>query len=329
MRQAAAVVLALALGILTTPPVAQGAEAGKVKRIGVLSPAYAPSGPSPRFEAFRQRLRELGWEEGRTVAIEYRWAEGNLDRLPDLAGELVRLKVDVIIAINSPATRAAKGVTSIIPIVFTGVAEIATTGLVAGLARPGGNITGVSTMAAEMSGKRLQLLREVLPKASRAAVLWHTPSYGAATSLKEMEAASRHLRLQLQNVGVRSPDEFQSAMDAAIKGRARALLVIDDLFITSHRTRILQLAQKSRLPVFSIYSDFAEAGGLLAYGPSGPDTYRSIATLVDKILRGAKPADLPVEQPTRFEMVINLKTAKALGLKIPPTVLVQANRVIE
>ena len=291
--------------------------------------ASLPSGPRPGFDAFRRGLRELGYIEGQNIDIEWRFAEGKDDRLPDLAAELVRLKVDVILTINTPATRAAKNATSTIPIVFTAVADSAAAKVVASLARPGGNLTGLTTLVAETSGKRLELLKEALPKVSRAAVLWNSSSEGAAFVFEALEAASRQLGVKLQDVGVRGPTEIERAFEAATKGSAGALLVIDDQVITSHRKRILDLAGKRRLPVVSLYRDFVEGGGLLSYGPSATDSFRRAAIYVDKILKGAKPADLPVEQPTKFELVINLKTAKALGLTIPQSVLGRADEVIQ
>ena len=318
----------LAGGLLAAPLAAHAQQAGKVWRVGVLSPGLSPADSSARFEAFRLGLRELGYIEGQNVAIEWRFAEGREDRLPDLAAELIRLKVDVILTINTPATQAAKSATTTIPIVFTAVADVAAAKLVGSLARPGGNITGLTTLVAETSGKRLALLKEALPRVSRAAVLWNSSSDGAGFAFRELVAASRPLGVQLQDAGVRDPEWIERALEAATKGRAGAVLVIDDVVITSHRGRILDLAGKRRLPVVSLYRDFVEAGGLLSYGTSATDMFRRAATYVDKILRGARPADLPVEQPTKFELVINLKTAKALGLTIPQSLLQRADELI-
>jgi ABC-type uncharacterized transport system substrate-binding protein len=280
---------------------------------------------SPSWDA----LRGLGYIEGRNLTIEWRFAEGRGDPLLTLAEELVRLKVDVIFTVNTPATRAAKNATSTIPIVFTAVADSAAAKLVASLARPGGNLTGLTTLVAETSGKRLELLKEALPKVSRAAVLWNSSSEGAAFVFRGLDTASRQLGIQLQDVGVRSPTEIERAFEAATRGRAGVLLVIDDQVITSHRKRIVDLAGMKRLPVVSLYRDFVEAGGLVSYGPSATESFRRAAFYVDKILKGAKPADLPVEQPTTFELVINLKTARALGLTIPASLLSRADQVIE
>ncbi len=309
--------------------IAEAQQPVRVARIGVLSPADPASEPSLRFEAFRRELRERGWLEGQNIVIEWRSAEGRNDRLPDLAAELVRLKVDVIFAVNTPATQAAQHATSTVPIVFTGVANVTATRLVGSLARPGGNVTGVTTMSGELCGKRLELMKAVLPKVTRVAVLWNARNEGAAASFREIEVAGLQLALRIQNVGVSGPDEIQGALEAAARGRAGALVLIDDVVISSHRQQILELAAKSRLPVVSIYRDFADVGGLLAYGPSAPGMYQRAAYFIDKILKGAKPIDLPVEQPSEFELVINLRTAKALGLTMPPSLVRRADHVIQ
>jgi len=325
MSRTAGIIATLALGLLVAPLAAVAQQPAKMPRIGVLSPGSP--GPSPLLDAFRQGLRELGYIEGQNIAIEYRFAEAKLERFHDLAAELVHLKVDVLFTINTPASQAAKNATKTIPIVFTWVAEPAA--LVASLARPGGNVTGLTTIADELSGKRLELLKEALPGGSRVAVLWHSANPAATRVFRETERASRQLGMRLQPLGVRGPDELQKAFEAAKKERAGALLVIEDLVMASHRTRILDLAKKSRLPTASLYREFAEAGGMLSYGPNLPDLFRRAATYVDKILKGRKPADLPVEQPTRFELMINMRTAKALGLTFPPTILIRADHVIQ
>ncbi len=325
MSKTAGIIATLALGIFAAPVASNAQQPGKIPRIGVLSPGSL--GPSPLLDAFRQGLRELGYIEGQNIAIEYRFAEAKLERLPDLAAGLVHLKVDVIFTINTPASQAAKNATKTIPIVFTYVAEPAA--LVASLARPGGNVTGLTTIADELSGKRLELLREALPGVSRVAVLWHSASPTSTRVFRETEGASRQLGMRLQPLGVRGPDELQNAFKVATRERAGALIVIEDLVMSSHRTRVLDLAVRSRLPTVSQYREFAEAGGLLSYGAKLPDLFRRAATYVDKILKGAKPADLPVEQPTRFELVVNLKTAKALGLTIPQSILIRADQVIQ
>jgi putative ABC transport system substrate-binding protein len=297
----------------------------KVHRIGVLSPGSP--GPSPLLDAFRQGLRELGYVEGQNIAIEYRFAKAKAEPLPDLAGELVRLKVDVILTINTPASHAAKNATKTVPIVFTYVADPGE--LVASLARPGGNVTGLTTVATDLSGKRLEVLKETVPKIRRVGVLLNPASPTHVLIFKETDVAARGLGLQLLSLGVRGSDELQNAFDVATKERASALLVIEDLVISSHRTRILDLAVKGRLPTASQYREFAEAGGLLTYGANLPDHFHRAAYYVDKILKGAKPADLPVEQPAKFELVINLKTAKQIGVTIPPGMLVKADKVIK
>jgi putative ABC transport system substrate-binding protein len=301
---------------------------GQMYRIGVLSPGASPTSLS-EMAALRQGLRELGYIEGRNISIEWHFASNAHERLSALATDLVRLKPDVIFAINTPAAEAAKRATSTIPIVFVRSGDPLASGLVLSLARPGGNLTGLTSAATEMSGKRPELLREAFPRLSRVAVLWNSPSRGAELVFKEVKAAGSRLGVQIQDVGVRGPSEFQSAFETASKGHADALILIDDSIMSSYQTPILELAEKHRIGVASIYREFAEAGGLMAYGPSFTDTYRRAATYVDRILKGAKPADLPVEQPTRFELIINLKTAKALGLTISPTLLLRADRLIE
>jgi putative ABC transport system substrate-binding protein len=332
LRDRIVIFLPVAVLALAFPAVWGAAEAQqpiKVARLGVLSPGGPPSELAPRFEAFRQGLRERGWVEGQNIAIEWRVAEGNTDRLPDLAAELVRLKVDVIFTINTPATQAAKNATSTIPIVFNAIASTTATQLVTSLGHPGGNLTGLTTISAEMSGKRLELMREVLPRITRAAVLWNARNEGGAANFRQTEAEGARLGLRIQNVGVPGPNELRGAFEAATRGRAEAILLIDDVLLSSHRASILELARKRRLPLISIYRDFAEAGGLISYGPNAPDTYQRSAYFIDRILKGAKPADLPVEQPVKFDLVINRATAKALGLTIPRALLLRADYVIE
>jgi putative ABC transport system substrate-binding protein len=311
--------------LLPTVGIANAQQAKKVPRIGVLSPGSP--GPSPLLDAFRQGLRELGYVEGQNIAFEYRFAEAKPEALPDLAAELVRLKVDVILTINTPASQAAKNATKTIPIVFTYIADPA--GLVASLARPGGNVTGPTTLATDLSGKRLEVLKEAVPKIRRVAALLNPANPVPVLIFKETDVAARALGLQLQSLEVRGPDQLPKAFEVATKERAGALLVIEDLVLSSHRTRIVDLAVKSRLPTVPQYREFAEAGGLLSYGANLPDSFRRAAYYVDKILKGTKPEDLPVEQPTKFESVINLKTAKQIGLTIPPNVLARADKVIK
>jgi putative ABC transport system substrate-binding protein len=286
---------------------------------------------SARTEAFRQGLRELGYVEGKTIVIEWRSAEGQLERLPSLAAELVRLRVDVIVTAGPLPTRPAKAATVTIPIVITNDNDPVANGFVASLARPGGNITGLSTLSPEIYGKQLELLKEIVPRLSRVAVLGDSAEPGHAQALRETERAARTLRVQLQYLDVHGPSDIETAFRAARAGRADAVLTLTSAVLRSHRKQVVDLAATSQLPVmyFSTSPGFAAGGGLMSYGASLTDMDRRAATFVDKILKGAKPADLPVEQPTRFEFIINLKTAKALGLTIPPSVLARADEVIE
>jgi putative ABC transport system substrate-binding protein len=324
------VVALLAVGIIFTPLAAEGQQAGKVPRVGVL---FAGSRSDPAFQravdAFQQGLVELGYVEGQSIAIEYREAQGKYERLPDLAAELVRLKVDVIVGATVPTIQAARQATKTIPIVMTLVADPVATGLVANVARPAGNITGLSTMAPDLMGKQLELLREVLPKASRVAVLWNPANPSNALQLREAQDAARALGMRLQPLEVRDPTEFEKAFAAMTRERAGALLVLSDSTLLTQRERIADLAAKSRLPAVSGGRAHAEAGGLIAYGANIFDIWRRAATYVDRILKGAKPAEMPIEQPTKFELVINLKTAKALNLTIPQSLLIRADQVIE
>ncbi len=284
----------------------------------------------PRFlQAFRQGLRELGYVEGQNIAIEFRWAEGKYDRLPGLAAELVRLKVNVIVASGPPAIQAAKQATETIPIVMAAIADAVAAGFVASLARPGGNITGLSLMLPELVGKQLELLKEVVPKVSRVALLGNPANPPYAQQVRQAQDAARALGVRLQPLEARDPSEIDKAFAAITTERADAVIVLPDTVLLDHRTRIADHAVRRRLPTVSGQSEQAEGGGLLAYGPSISDGVRRAATYVDKILKGAKPADLPVEQPTKFELVINLKTAKALGLTIPPSLLQRADEVIQ
>jgi putative ABC transport system substrate-binding protein len=317
--------LVLTLGV-SAPLAAEAQQTGKVYRIGVLSPGTAPPGP---LEALRQGLRELGYDEGRNLAIEWRFAGATNERLRDLAEELVRLKMDVIVSINTQASLAAKRATQTTPIVIARVSDPVRTGLVRSFARPGGNITGLSNFSDELSGKRLGLIREVIPAVSRLAVLWNAGNPGIEVSVREMERGSAQFGVHLQIHGVKNADEFRSAFQAITQERPSALFVFDDVLMTTHKRQVLDWAAEVRLPVISQYAEIAEAGGLMAYGPNIPELYRHAAIYVDKILKGAKPSDLPVEQPTKVELVINLKTAKALGLTIPPSLLARADQVIE
>ena len=300
----------------------------KIPRIGFLGATY-PSTNAARIEAFRQGLRELGYVEGKSVVIEYRWAEGKTERLPSLAAELVRLKEDIIVTAGTAVTRPAKEATSTIPIVMSFDNDPVGSGFVASLARPGGNITGLSALAPELSGKRLELLKEIVPRLSRVAVFGTSTQPGNAQSLKEIELAAAAFGVKLQYLEVRDPKDNETAFQAARKGHADAVLVLSSPVIFSQRTQIADLAVKNRVPVIFPQSEYVEDGGLMSYAPNYPDLFRRAATYVDKILKGAKPADLPVEQPKKFEFIINLKAAKQIGLTIPPNVLVRADRVIK
>ena len=320
--------ISTALGFLAAPLAVDAQQPGKVARIGVLSQGSSISGPHIR-EAFRQGLRDLGYAEGQNIVIEYRYAEGKAERLPDLAAELLRLKVDVIVSGGTLAPLAAKHATGTIPIVMSAAGDPVGTGLVPSLAKPGGNVTGLSNFSADLTAKRLQLLKEILPGVSRVAVLWNGANPIAALLMRETEAAARALGLQVQSLEVRGPDEFENALPAAVSGGAGALFVVDDPLVFIARLRIADFAARNRLPMTAIYREFAEAGGLMTFGANLADLNRRAAIYVDKILKGAKPADLPVEQPTKFDLVINLKTAKALGLTIPQSLLVRADEVIQ
>jgi len=323
--------LALLLGLFgfgTASRAAEAQQAGKVYRIGYLSTPNRES-VEHALEAFLRALRELGWVEGQNLIIEYRWAEGKVERLPDLAADLVQRKVDLIVAPAGSAALAAKNATSSIPIVMIFPSGPVEMGLVASLGRPGGNITGTTfTPGPEIFGKQLQILRETIPHASRVAVLWNPADPSVATQQKEVEAAARSLRIRLQHVEARGPEDLAPAFAAMGRERADALLVGGTSTFLVHRTRIAELAVKGRLPTMCNFREIVEAGGLMAYTINMADFIGHAAVYVDKILKGAKPADLPVEQPTKFEFIINLKTAKALGLTIPQSVLARADAVI-
>src|SRR2546425_4599095 len=322
-------IVTLTLSLLAAPLAADAQQAGKVPRIGFLG-VTSPSDRPSHLDAFRQRLRELGWVEGQNIVIDYRYAEGRVDRLPDLAAELVRLKVDLIVAsAGTQAATAAKNATETIPIVMIYVRDPVGTGLIASLARPGGNVTGVSGSAGlELFAKQLELLKEIVPKIRRVAILSNPANAYHQLAIREVNVAARSLGVQLQLLEARGPNEFDGAFAAMATERVGALLVLSDAIFNSHRTRLADLAAKSRLPAAYGVRESVEAGGLMSHGPSFLDLYRRSAAYVDKILKGAKPGNLPVEQPAKFELVINLKTAKALGLMIPPLILFQADEVI-
>ena len=307
---------------------AQAQQPTKIPRIGYLS-VNALSRNTVRIEAFKQGLRELGYVEGKNIVFEWRSAEGKFDRVPALAAELVRLKVDVIVTGGARATRPAKKATSTLPIVMASDRDPVGSRFVTSLARPGGNITGLPNLSSELSGKRLEILKETFPKLSRLAVFGNSTIPGNAQALREVKLAAGALKVQIQYLAVLDLKDIETAFQSAAKGRADAVLVLGGPVVNSQRKQIVELAVKSQLPVMSHRRNYVEAGGLMSYGVSSTDLFRRAATYVDKILKGAKPADLPVEQPKKFEFVINLKAAKALGLTIPPAVLYQATKVIK
>ncbi len=314
----------LALALLATPFGAETPQEGKVSRIGLLG-----TSPSSAGEAFFQALRDLGWAEGRNLVTERRFSEGRAKRFPDLAAELVRLNVDAIVTSAIPATLAAKNATRAVPIVMVAVGDPVGAGLVTSLARPGGNITGLSLLNPALSGKRVELLKEILPRATRLGVLLYEPNPWTALVMREVGAAARTLGMELQRLEVHRPTEFDVAFRAAVTGRAAALLVLEDPFMFQHRATIVGLAARHRLPAAYGFREFVDAGGLISLGANVPDLFRRAAVFVDKILEGAKPADLPIEQPTRFELLVNTRTARALGLTIPPSVLSRADEIVQ
>lgn len=318
------------LGSLAAWPIAAGAQQpARVRRLGVLSQAPIIAHPTHPYQAFQQGLRQLGWVEGQSLAIESRFSEGKADLLSHLATELVALSVDLIVAIATPPALAAVGATSTIPIVFIQVADPIGTGIVQSLARPGTNVTGMSNMLPELSAKRLQLLKELLPRATRVAVLWNKFNKASAFQIREFERARGQFGLELRDIGVSSRDELKEAFISAAGAGADAVILIDDTLIASYLNEIVLLANRFALPIVSLYPEFVDGGGLISFGPSLPVIYRRAADYVDRILKGAKPSDLAVEQPTKFEMVINFRTAKALGIAIPTMLIAQADRLIE
>jgi putative ABC transport system substrate-binding protein len=327
--------LASVAGILVAPATVRTQEArvGRVPRIGVLAPGRPPGPdrpPNVAIEAFRSGLRDLGYVEDQNLLLEWRWDEDKPDRFAAMATDLVQLNVDLIVAGTTPATIAAKNATKTLPIVMaaTGLGDPVQLGLVRSFARPGGNITGLVLRTDELPGKRLELLKETVPRLSRVALLWH-PTPLSQAAVKAHEAASRALGLQLQLIEVRGADDFEGAFQAAIRGRAQGLVMIQGALYFNHAVQIATLALKSGLPTISGENIYAQAGGLMNYGPNISDSWRRTAAYVDKILKGAKPADLPVEQPTKFELGINLKTAKAIGLTIPQSILLRADQIIQ
>ena len=319
----------LVLGGLITPHAA-AAQGRKAARIGVLSPFTQSDGAAPSFHFFRDTLRELGYVEGDNLTFEYRWADGKYERLPALATELAQSRVDVVVsAWSTPAALAAKRATTTIPIVFVGVGDAVGVGLVASLARPGGNVTGSTFLSEETVGKLLQLLKEVVPRASRVATVSNPGNPVYVPMLKGVEALGRQLSLQVVRLGIQGPGDVEAVFDSARRERLDGLVVLRDFVLITYRERIVELAAKHRLPVMYGMREFVAVGGLMSFEPSLAELYHRAAGLVHKILKGGKPAELPVEQSSRFELVVNLKTAKALGLTIPPPVLLRADQVLE
>jgi ABC-type uncharacterized transport system substrate-binding protein len=309
------------------PLAARAQQPGKLPTIGVLS-GQTPSTAGQWVATFERRLRELGWIEGRTVVIEYRWAEGRSERFAEIAAEFVRVKVDVIVTAGTPQVVAAKQATSVIPIVFAVANEPVGSGLVSSLARPGGNVTGLSIQQTDLVGKRIELLREFVSGLRRLGILANVGNPGAALEMAEVQATTRTLGFDALTLEIRRPDEIAPAFES-FKGRAEALYLVGDPLMLTNLTRINTLALAARLPAIYPQRTFVEAGGLMSYGPDFPNLYRRAGEIVDKILRGTKPADIPVEQPTKFDLVVNLTTAKALDLTVPPSLLARADEVIE
>jgi putative tryptophan/tyrosine transport system substrate-binding protein len=331
MKKAAVPSILVVVVLFAVGVTAEAQQPTKIPRIGYVSGSGDTKNPGPNIESFRQGLRDLGYVEGKNIVVEYRYVEGGLDRVPAVVAELVQLKVDVLVATFAIAIRAAKQSTKTIPIIMVSAIDPVATGFVDSLARPGGNITGVVRLIRELSSKRLELLKEAVPRISRVGVLWDgNAAPGPAIAFKEYEAAARSLKLEFQSLEVRGPDpDVDGAFQAAAKGRANALIVVRNRVVDRHSKRIIDLAIKNRLPSVWEGSEFVESGGLMSYSSDDPANFRRVAYYVDKILKGTKPADLPVEQPTKFEFVINLKTAKQIGLTIPQSVLYRADKVIK
>jgi putative ABC transport system substrate-binding protein len=322
-----AFVVGLTLSLVAAPLVAQAQQPGKVHRIGFLGNSTAAL-EANLVGPFREGLRDLGYVEGRSVLIEYRWAEGKYERFPALISELLALKVDVIVTAGTPATLAVKKATTSVPLVMIAVGDPVGTGVVPSLSQPGGNVTGLTSISTEMDAKRLELLREVVPNVSHIAVLWNAASPLQVLAEKQVQAAARALRMKVLSLGVRTQEDIDGAFVAMVKERPDALLVLADRLLLHHRARIMDFAARQRLPGVHAYRELVEAGGLMSFGPSYADMHRRAAYFVDRILKGAKPGDLPVERPATFDLVINLKTANALGLTIPQSVLLRATEVI-
>jgi putative ABC transport system substrate-binding protein len=330
MRLAGARLITVITVLMLIQPFAAGVQpAEKVRRVGILGVKASDPAEAGYYQAFRLGLRERGWTEGENISLEFRWTEGNSARLPRLVADLIRLKVDVILARSSIFVQPAKEATSAIPIVFVTHADPVASGHVASLARPGGNITGLSESAQDIEAKRLELLKAVNPRIKRVAVLWDPDTPSHPPRLNVVEEAGRTLRLQLQVLGVRTGAELEGAFSSMAREHAQAVLVLSSAFVLAERQRLTELAMRHRLPTMFGQREPVEAGGLMSYGPDFADLYRRGAIFVDKILRGARPADLPVEQPTKFILIFNRKTAKALGLTMPPALLLQADRIID
>jgi len=320
----------LVLGLLAGPLRVEAQQMGKVLRIGIVRSVGSPGSPSPSWKAFLQGLRDLGYIEGENIIIEYRYGEGRLDRMPSLVNELVQQKVDVIVVTNQVAIRAARKATKTIPIVMVSSFDPVAAGHVESLARPGGNVTGLAHLGQNLSAKRVELLMEVLPRMSRLAILWDPDGPGPTVAFKETKAIAQAFKLDLQSLEIRGPDpDLEGAFQAAKKERRDALIIVGNPTMAQHRKRIMELVTRNRLPSMTSSRRWVRAGGLMSYASSRTDLLRRAATYVDKILKGAKPTDLPVEQPLKFELYVNLKTAKKLGVTIPPTVLLQATKVIK
>jgi putative tryptophan/tyrosine transport system substrate-binding protein len=318
--------ITLLAGVVASWPHAVGAQqTGKLPRLGFLTAGR----DSPGLPALLDGLHQLGWTEGKTIIVDYRYAENRNDRLAELAAQLVHLNVDIIVAAGTLAPLAAKRATASIPIVMTSAGDPLGTKLVSGLARPGGNVTGLSLMSPDISGKRLELIEQIVPDITRVAVMWNASNPYPALVFRQTESAARQLKLEVQSLEVRAPDDLNTALEAAMREKANALITVEDPLTVNYRMQIADFAVKNRLPTMSGLREYVEAGGLLSYGPALDDLYRRAAGYIDKILKGAKPSELPVEQPTKFELVVNLKTARMLGIKIPPDMLAIADAAIE
>src|SRR5713226_9336809 len=326
--KALTLIVAFTLSVLLTPPATEAQQRAHLPRVGYLGTSSASLEPE-LVKAFREGLRDLGYVEGQNILIEYRWAEGNYQRFPDLVAELVRLKVDLILTAGTPGALAAKRATQTIPIVMASTGDAVGAGLVSSLARPGGNLTGLTAMVPDLEGKRLELLREVFPTLTTVAVLLNTANPYNTIVWEQTQVSARALGVKVQPVDLRGPEEFKDAFAKLVRQRPDGLVMLADRFLLAHRTQIVDFVAKNQLPAIYPYRDFVVVGGLMSYSPSYEDLFRRSATYVDKILKGAKPSDLPIEQPTKFELLVNMKTAKTLGVPIPPSLLLRADHVVE